>query len=175
MKTAVVALALLAAPLPVVAQQHTSPYAHTGSDVVKTLSRAEVEDLLSGAGMGLARPAELNGLPGPKHVLELADSLALTPDQRRGVQAAFDAMDGRARELGGRVIDAERALDALFAAGRPAPDAIREAVRAAAAATADLRMVHLEAHLRVAALLTPRQIQDYARLRGYAAHAHHGG
>ena len=30
--------------------------------------------------MGLALAAELNGYPGPLHVIELADSLRLTPE-----------------------------------------------------------------------------------------------
>ena len=34
-------------------------------------------DLRAGRGMGLALAAELNGYPGPAHVLELADKLDL--------------------------------------------------------------------------------------------------
>ena len=33
----------------------------------------EISDYLSGKGMGLAKAAELNGYPGPAHVLELAE------------------------------------------------------------------------------------------------------
>ncbi|MDP2956413.1 MAG: hypothetical protein Q8N53_08320 [Longimicrobiales bacterium] len=40
--------------------------------------------------MGMARPAELNGFPGPRHVLDLADLLALAPDQRSEVQGIFE-------------------------------------------------------------------------------------
>ena len=176
MNTFVLAAALLTAPLAAgaAAQEHASPYPHAGSDLVKTLSQEEVDELLAGEGMGLARPAELNGLPGPRHVLELADSLALTPEQRSAVEAAFADMEGEARALGRRVIDAEIALDSLFAAGTPAPDAIREAVEDAAGLNARLRTVHLSAHVRVAELLTPHQIHAYARLRGYAAHEHGG-
>ena len=32
--------------------------------------------------MGLALAAELNGYPGPRHVLDLADQLGLTPEQQ---------------------------------------------------------------------------------------------
>ena len=38
------------------------------------------------ASMGLALAGELNGYPGPKHVLELAAELDLSEDQRRAVQ-----------------------------------------------------------------------------------------
>lgn len=155
------------------AQEH-SPYAHTGSDLVQTLSQDEVDDLLTAAGMGLARPAELNGLPGPRHVLELQDSLALTQEQREAAQAAFDDMETEAVALGRQVIDAEIALDSLFAAGPPEPEAIRAAVERVSELEARLRVIHLLAHLRVTRLLTRHQIHEYTRLRGYAAHEHGG-
>jgi len=170
-----VAALLISIPLAAgaAAQEH-SPYAHAGSDLVKTLSREEVDELLSGAGMGLARPAELNGLPGPRHVLELADSLALSPAQRDAVQAAFDDMEAEAKALGQRVIDAEIALDSLFAGSPPEPEAIRSAVERVSGLETRLRVVHLLAHLRVTELLIPHQIHEYARLRGYAEHEHDG-
>lgn len=68
---------LLAFPALSAAQEHPSPYVERRSAQVKTLSQAEVDELLAGSGMGVARPAELNGFPGPRHVLDLADSLAL--------------------------------------------------------------------------------------------------
>ncbi len=39
--------------------------------------------------MSLAQAAELNGYPGPLHVLELADALELTPEQRARTQSLF--------------------------------------------------------------------------------------
>ena len=54
---------------------------------IKALSDQQIADLRAGRGMGMALPAELNGYPGPAHVLELADKLELTPDQRASVQA----------------------------------------------------------------------------------------
>jgi hypothetical protein len=37
--------------------------------------------------MGMAKAAELNGYPGPAHVLSLATQLGLTPDQHQQVTA----------------------------------------------------------------------------------------
>jgi hypothetical protein len=59
---------------------------------VKALSDQQVADLRAGRGMGLALSAELNGYPGPLHVLELGDKLGLAPEQRTKVQGLFDAM-----------------------------------------------------------------------------------
>jgi hypothetical protein len=64
-----------------------SPYAGMQTRAIKALSDQQIADLRAGRGMGMALPAELNGYPGPAHVLELADKLELTPDQRASVQA----------------------------------------------------------------------------------------
>jgi len=55
------------------AQEDHSPYAGQEKRSIKALSQAQIENFLSGAGMGFAKAAELNHYPGPKHVLELAD------------------------------------------------------------------------------------------------------
>ena len=82
---------------------------------IKGLSEQQVADLKAGRGMGLALPAELNGFPGPAHVLELADQLELSSDQRARVQSLFDAMKAEAVPLGSRLLDQEAALDQQFA------------------------------------------------------------
>ena len=46
---------------------------------IKALSDQQIADLGAGRGMGLALAAELNGYPGPSHVLELADKLDSRP------------------------------------------------------------------------------------------------
>ena len=57
------------------AQGQTSAYAGQQSREIKALSDQEVKDLQAGAGMGMAKAAELNRYPGPMHALELADQL----------------------------------------------------------------------------------------------------
>ena len=49
---------------------------------VKALSAEQMTALAAGRGMGSALAAELNGYPGPLHVLELADPLGLSEGQR---------------------------------------------------------------------------------------------
>ena len=94
-----VLLILLALATPALAQ-HAQPYAGLQERPVKALSEREVADLRAGRGMGLALAAELNGYPGPLHVLEHADALGLTPEQRGRSQALFDAMKADAVPLG---------------------------------------------------------------------------
>ncbi|MFO7892187.1 MAG: periplasmic heavy metal sensor [Longimicrobiales bacterium] len=165
----------LGAPGPAAAQHEghamDSSYAATGSDTVQTLTADEVAALLEGAGMGLARPAEMNGYPGPRHVLDLADSLALTPEQAEQVQAIFRAMHHRAVELGREIIDAEKRLDAAFAGDADAP-ALQAQVTALARLRGELRWTHLRAHLETVEVLTAHQRHSYDRLRGYGSHPH---
>jgi len=166
---------LLAMPVLATAQEHHSPYGQGRSARVKTLSQSEVDELLAGAGLGMARPAELNGFPGPRHVLDLADSLALTTEQRAGVEDVFRRMNARAVELGGRVVAEEAKLDSLFGGGVVDEATLAERLRAIEALRADLRLAHLRAHLETKALLTVHQVHTYDRLRGYGGAHVHGG
>ncbi|HXH46834.1 MAG TPA: hypothetical protein VNK51_23725 [Bradyrhizobium sp.] len=61
--------------------QSSQSYAGLDSRPIKALSLQQIDDLRAGRGMGLALAAELNGYPGPSHVLELRDRLGLTVDQ----------------------------------------------------------------------------------------------
>ena len=81
-----------------------SPYAGWRERNIKALSPEQVEDYLEGRGMSMALAAELNGYPGPRHVLELADELGLTADQLAQTQRLFEDMRLKAVELGERIV-----------------------------------------------------------------------
>lgn len=104
-----------------------SPYAGQQEREIKALSSQDVEAYLAGQGMGFAKAAELNGYPGPKHVLELASELSLTQEQRTRTEVLFASMQSAARSLGRELVDQERNLDQPGApgAGRD-PDARTE-------------------------------------------------
>ncbi|HSR42731.1 MAG TPA: Spy/CpxP family protein refolding chaperone, partial [Longimicrobiales bacterium] len=147
-----------------------TPYADLVDREIKALAPEEIEQLLAGEGMGMALAAELNGLPGPRHVLELADELELEPEGREEVRRVFDAMEARAQELGALVVDEERALDRAFASGTVTATEIDRRTARIAGLRGELRAAHLSAHLSTAALLSDDQRHRYAMLRGY-----HGG
>src|ERR1700676_2515830 len=92
-----------------------APYAGEQARSIKALSETDIAALRKGEGMGMAKAAELNGYPGPVHVLELVSQLRLTPDQVQQVTAIRERMSATAKALGGEIIDRERALDQLFA------------------------------------------------------------
>jgi Spy/CpxP family protein refolding chaperone len=142
---------------------------------VRGLSAQEVDDLLSGQGAGFARTAELNGYPGPRHTLDLADHLALDREQRARTEAIFAAMQADAKRLGAEIVDRERALAAAFAGQAISPHELAAGVDTLATLYGRLRARHLAAHLETTVLLTPRQIARYSEMRGYGgdtSHAH---
>ena len=124
---------------------------------------------LEGAGMGYARAAELNHFPGPMHVLELADQLKLSAEQRAATKALMDAHKAQARSLGAEVVAAERDLDRLFRGGKVDEAVLARAARTAAAVEGEYRLSHLETHRRMRDLLTAEQVRRYDELRGYGA------
>ena len=162
-------LGLLSAP--VLAQQ---PYAGLEERAIKALSDRDVADLRAGRGMGMALAAELNGYPGPMHVLELADSLSLSAEQRDKVQTLFAAMKSEAIPLGEKLIVQEAELDQQFAAKTVTPDSLRAALAAIGTTQAALRETHLKYHLSTLQVLAPGQVDRYRALRGYGGHGMQG-
>ncbi len=152
---------------PAAAQPH-QPYAAMQQRPVKALSDREIADLRAGRGIGLALPAELNGYPGPMHVLEHADALGLTVEQRGRTQALYEAMKAEAIALGEQLVAQEAELDRAFAARTITAQALGETTAAIGATQAALRAAHLRYHLAQADVLTSEQVRRYAELRGYA-------
>lgn len=165
-------LPLIAAPVAADTTHHApdGPYAGLETREIKALSPERMADLKAGRGMELALAAELNGYPGPRHVLDLAGGLDLTPEQRRRTVDLFGAMQRETRVLGERLIGAERALDRLFADRRATPESVSAATRNAATVAGELRAAHLRYHLAMMDVLTPHQVHLYNGLRGYAHH-----
>ncbi|MGY2937347.1 Spy/CpxP family protein refolding chaperone [Bradyrhizobium sp. GM6.1] len=164
-------LLLLAATLVVscnvASAQSVQPYAGLEHRPIKALSQQQIDDLRAGRGMGLALAAELNGYPGPSHVLEFGDRLDLTGDQRIRVQRLFDAMKQEAVPLGNKLVEQETELDRLFSARVVTSESLKAALVAISETQALLRESHLKYHLSTTALLDQSQMQRYAELRGY--------
>ena len=147
------------------------PYVGLEQRPIKALAAERVADLLAGRGATYALAAELNSYPGPRHLLDLAAELALTPEQTRAAEEAYAAMEAEARRLGQQLVEREAALDRAFAGGAATAVEVARLAEAAAATEGQLRAVHLRAHLAMKAVLTPEQVARYDRLRGYAGDA----
>ncbi|HYD79590.1 MAG TPA: hypothetical protein VEC06_07265 [Paucimonas sp.] len=144
-----------------------SPYAGMQDRTIKALSAQQMADLRAGKGMSLALPAELNGYPGPSHVLELADRLGLSDAQRAATERLFDEMKKEAGALGERLIASEAALDRLFRERRATASSVDDAASNIAHIQGALRAAHLRYHLHMMEVLEPGQVAEYAKLRGY--------
>lgn len=156
-------------------RNHHAPYAGQEKREISSLSERDIADLLAGRGWGMAKPAELNGYPGPAHVLELGDSLNLTPKQRGEVQEVFNRMASQARDVGAKYVEAERLLDEAFSKFAVNEDLLSERIAQAESLRAELRRIHLVAHLETTPILTHQQRHSYMSLRGYQMHGgkHH--
>lgn len=154
-------------PRPMPGPQSFTPYIADG-DTAYGLSQREAQQLLAGRGMGLARPAEMNGYPGPRHVLDLADELALTPEQKQQAREARERVATEAPELGRRIVEKELALDRLFRSGSADEARISELTQDIAQLRAALRAIHLHAHLVMHRALAVDQIRTYMDARSHA-------
>src|SRR5947209_5271202 len=151
------------------AQHHhgDTPYAGLHQRAIKALSEQQLADLRTGRGMGLALSAELNGYPGPLHVLQLADELRLNPGLRENIRDLFAAMKAEAVPAGETLIAHEIALDRAFADRTISPDSLANLTGEIGQAEGRLRAIHLKYHLMTTDLLSPSQRERYAELRGY--------
>jgi len=152
-----------------------SPYAGLEKRSIKALSPERIAALESGAGAGYALAAELNGYPGPRHVLDLAEELKLTPAQRAETTALFAEMKRDAIAFGRALIEQEAGLERLFRDGGAGEAALLVQTAEIGVTESRLRATHLKYHIRMAGVLTDAQRSAYNKLRGYTATKPDGG
>lgn len=149
--------------------EHHSPYAGEQHRSIKSLSAADIADLKAGAGWGLAKSAELNGVPGPLHLLEMRDEISLSESQVTQITEVFNQMRSSAKLLGAQLIDQESMLDERFSNDIPETDELRTLLNKIGTTRTELRYVHLSAHLKMPEILSEDQIETYNRIRGYTS------
>lgn len=146
---------------------HRSKYAGQETRAIKGLSADDMDELRRGGGWGLAKPAELNGVPGPAHLLELKDDIPLTAAQVTRIESLHAAMTEQAIVAGRELIRLEAELDAGFRERRIDAEMLRRLLGDIEAVRRDLRYIHLSTHLQTPAILSDDQIARYNALRGY--------
>lgn len=170
MRAPTVTVVLIALAAPGLSAQHDhAPYAGMETAEGTTLTPREIEQLRSGEGMRLALPAELNRHPGPKHVLELADALDLTPVQVTDIEAIRQTMRRDAVRKGEEIITVEGHLADAFRGQTADPEQVGRITRHLGSLRAELQAIHLLAHIAARLELTDHQIRLYERLRGYGS------
>lgn len=126
-----------------------------------------------GEGFGMALAADRNGYPGPQHILELRKQLGLAPEQQAQVQQLFNRMRADALAAGRKLLDKESEIESLFASGAADTPRVQRLLEESAALRAELRWVHLSAHVAARDLLTPEQRAHYHSLRHSSAEHPH--
>jgi uncharacterized protein (DUF305 family) len=145
----------------------TSPYTDQLNSSVRGLSQEEIDGLLAGEGMGYARNAELNGYPGPRHILDIAKELQLTFEQADSIKTIFNDMNAEAVRVGQEIISAETLLSQSFSDKTISDKSLQVQLGKLANLYAQLRETHLQAHLAVTPMLNEEQLVQYQVLRGY--------
>lgn len=148
-------------------EHHKSSYAGEETRTIKSLSKDDIVALEQGTGWGLALAAELNHVPGPRHVLDMKSELSLDEAQFSSISNIFDEMKSGAVRQGEIFMRLEAELNRHFRDGTVTDAILRSSVDETAKARGDLRYIHLVAHLKTADVLSMHQIQMYNNLRGY--------
>ncbi len=155
------------------AQTHNHPGQQDSSDprpefrAIKSLTADEIQAFEEGTGHGMAKAAEQNHYPGPRHLLDLAKELKLSADQIQQIEKIKASMSAAAIPMGKQLIENERKLNRLFAEKKIDKSQLDALVAESATIQGKLRLIHLSAHLEARKLLTSEQIDKYDELRGY--------
>jgi hypothetical protein len=136
---------------------------------IKSFSEGDIEELKNGKGWGLAKVAELNGVPGPAHLLEMKDDIDLSAKQIGAIEDLYNKMKREAIPLGFELIDIERELNNHFANRTITDELLNVLLEKVAQVQKKLRYVHLSTHLKTPNILTAEQIVLYNKLRGYSS------
>ena len=148
---------------------YKSKYVGQEKREIKSLSEADIEDLMNGRGWGLAKAAELNGVPGPLHLLEMKEEIGLSGEEIKKIEDLFHIMKKQAIPLGLGLIELERKLNSHFAKGTITEKLLLELLEEIVQVRKQLRYVHLSAHLKTPKILATEQIALYNKLRGYSS------
>lgn len=150
------------------APAYKSAYVGQEGRTIKNLSEKDIDSLLAGKGWGFAKAAELNGVPGPAHLLEMKEQIQLTRDQIEKIEQIRNKMKKDAMRLGRKFIKLEEKLNRQFAKNTMNSKNLRSLLLKIGKVRSELRYTHLATHLQTPALLTPQQITHYSKLRGYS-------
>jgi Spy/CpxP family protein refolding chaperone len=147
---------------------HTSKYKGQENREIKSLSSEDITELKKGAGWGLAKAAELNGYPGPSHLLQMKDRIHLSEEQEDKIKKLFKNMQQDAIKLGTKLVHLEKQLNDSFSNKSITEDKLKTYLKEIMKTRESLRYVHLITHLKTPEILSKKQIDLYNNLRGYS-------
>ena len=144
-----------------------SDYVYLLDTEIRGLDQDTIEGYLTGKGLGQALSAELNGYPGPRHTIDMAEELELTEEQLAQVQALFDDMQSAVIPLGEKYLESVAELELTFREGTITDEYLLSQLEKITGIEAQMRYVHLSTHLATIDILSHDQIMQYNMMRGY--------
>jgi len=144
-----------------------SAYVSLLDSEIRGLDQDTIEGYLTGKGLGQALPAELNGYPGPRHTIDMAEEMELTDEQLAQVQALFDDMQSAVLPLGEKYLESVAELELAFREGTITDEYLQSQLENITGIEAQMRYVHLSTHLATIDILNHDQIMEYNMMRGY--------
>ena len=145
----------------------SSGYVYLLDSEIRGLDQDTIEGYLTGKGLGQALPAELNGYPGPRHTIDMAEELELTEEQLAQVQALFDDMQSAVIPLGEKYLESVAELELTFREGTTTGEYLQSQLEKITGIEAQMRYAHLSTHLATIDILSHDQIMQYNMMRGY--------
>jgi hypothetical protein len=131
---------------------------------IKSLTLQEYSAYQNGDAMGMTKPAELNNYPAPAKVLAYKKDLRLSNPQIIQLNAAVEALQFKAKEMGRFILQNEKKLNELFSTGKINEGSLIYYSNQIGLYQGELRNAHLQAHLKAKQILTTDQLKKFARL-----------
>ena len=133
---------------------------------VRTLTYQQYNAYLKGeAGGDMARVAEMNHYPMPDKVLKLKKELDLSPIQIKNIETVNNYMHRRRLQIGGSVVNTERALDSLFRTNKIDDGTLIFYTNRYGLYQGELKNAILQACFATEKQLTPQQIKRFEALQ----------
>lgn len=152
--------------------EYESPYVGQEERDIKALPPEDIEALKKGSGTpfgGMSKPAELNGVPGSKHLLDMikAGKLEVTKKQKKKIKSVYQRMKKNAIDKGKQLIAVEKEIDNGFKNRTIDQSELKQKITKSADLYGELRYIHLKTHLEMLDVLDESQIKKYNKFRGY--------
>ena len=147
-----------------------SKYIGQENEIIKSLSSEDIESLETGTGDAfgsMTKLAELNGHPGPRHILDLGKELGLTTVEKEYIIIIYNDMKREALISGQEILQIEKTANKLFANKSISDSELQRLIIKSAENYGKLRYIHLTTHLKIMDILSQEQIILYNTLRDY--------
>ena len=133
---------------------------------VRTLTYQQYNAYVKGeAGNDMARVAEMNHYPMPDKVLKLKKELDLSPIQIKNIETVNNYMRRRRLQIGGSVINTEKALDSLFRTNKIDDGKLIFYTNRYGLYQGELKNAILQACFATEKQLTPQQLKRFEALQ----------